>query len=256
MANRPIPSIFGPMGYHDSKQVLFGLECEIEQIRAIPPSILDVWGRHEDGSLRENGMEFVSPPDTLDETLNKFKFLHTELKTGNNPFSERTSIHVHVNMQNLGEQEVKNIIFLYALYEEFFFMCTIPSRRENIHCVPLTETFLPQYYSLKIESLCNKWQKYTAMNTKPLSNLGTLEFRHMHGHNDVVKLQQWLTLLEKLVKLGATMPEMDRKWLTNDKILEMFLELFNHIPEHTYWKHLLSQKTFNPKLDLKLSFIR
>lgn len=253
MPGKPIPEIFGMDAYRNTKDVLFGLECEIEAVRGWEDSLGNWWGVHEDGSLRNNGREFVSPPSPRTQVVEKFKELHKGIRLGKDPFSERTSIHVHVNMQNLTDVEVRHIILLYALYEEYFFMMTVPARRENIHCVPLNQTFLPTYYGAAMANIPGRWQKYTAMNAKPLSNYGTLEFRHMHGHNDPGLLNDWLYLLEKLVILGTKKDKPDPSWFKKEIMEEDFKFLFGHLPQFPQWKEKLSQNTFNPTLDIKLA---
>lgn len=241
-------------GYGAVKEVLFGIECEIEDIKAWNEWVGDHWGITEDGSLRNNGKEFLMPPNNFNNSMEMFKKLHANLSLGKEPFSDRTSIHVHVNMQNLRENEVKQIILLYALFEEYFFMIPDSGRRANIHCVPLSETFLPSYYNQGLPVLHQKWQKYSALNVKPLTEHGTLEFRHMHGHNDADKMAQWLKLLENLVQVGSTMEPFSPTNLTPENIRALFSKLFGHFPQHDSWKMTLSESTFNSVLDIKLSF--
>lgn len=254
MSNESICSVFDVSGYQETNDVLFGVECEIEDIRNIPLSVQHNWGIHEDGSLRNSGREFVTPPVRREIAEMMFYQLHRDLGLGPEPFTERTSIHVHLNMQNLNVQEVKQIILLYALFEEFFFMPCEISRRDNIHCVALTDTVLPAYYGHGLGTLHGKWHKYTAMNVKPLNEYGTLEFRHMHGHNDQTLFARWLILLEKLVKVGSTMQPFSPTNFNDAYVKDLFCKLFNHFPQFDLWLSQLQEKTFNQKLDIKLSF--
>lgn len=229
-----------------------GLECEVESILG-HSDISDEFVVHSDGSLRNNGLEFVTPPVTVEDALGLFKNLHQNLQIRNvsEEFSPRTSIHVHVNMSNLDKDTVRNIILMYALFEEFFFRMTLPERRENIHCVPLTETHLPSMYQNSLDVLISKWHKYTALNLKPLKTQGTLEFRHMHGHADDVLLQQWLTLIQKLVEVGGK-TNLTEQNLNKVNIDVWFKQLFSHT-DLTSLSPFAGDIAYNSILDLKLA---
>jgi len=153
-----------------------GCEYEIENITS-HGSAEEFLTIEQDGSLRNNGYEYITRPHTLDDTLSGFTRLHETIGHGPDAYTERTSIHVHVNCCNLTQLEVRNIVLLYALYEEAFFAMVSPARRDNIHCVALTETFLPSIYRTNCNTLLQRWHKYTALNLKPLSTQGTIELR-------------------------------------------------------------------------------
>ena len=62
MSDKMLYELFDVGGYHQTKDVLFGVECEIESVKGIPSIIQETWGIHEDGSLRNNGCVFVTWP--------------------------------------------------------------------------------------------------------------------------------------------------------------------------------------------------
>lgn len=253
-----ISETFGKADYNDAKELIVGIECEIESIKSWR---VGGWKAFfnitEDGSLRNDGREFISQPMPITALLEGFKILHKDLiyHPQFDPFSERTSIHVHVNCQNLTTDQVRNIILMYALFEEFFFAQTLPSRRDNIHCVPLTETFLPAQYSADLVRLFERWQKYTALNIKPLNEHGTIEFRHMHGHDDPVLLESWLRCIEKLFQLGANEP-LDVKALSRDNIARMFGIIFGHTANFQEMSRTRDMNMFHQLLDVKLSMVK
>lgn len=253
-----IAEVFGPSSYMRAKDVMVGLECEVESVYRVSASLPEYgWNVTEDGSLRNGGKEFISAPMSVPEALVAFDKLYAGavgFRSAHEMFSERTSIHVHVNCQNLQENQVRNIILMYALYEEFFFSLVNPDRRNNIHCVPLTETHFPVYYRSSLQTLYSKWHKYTALNAKPLSNLGTLEFRHMHGHNDKALLAVWLKTIENLF-LTAQQPEnfLNKNTLTGANLLSWFRSIFKDAPTVLVNEDFLSQLTVNQRLDIKLA---
>lgn len=257
MSNPTIYDLFHPqicdsMLLAKDAPLFVGLECEIESIRHSGE------GDHlfkvtNDGSLRNHGLEFISNPISIDTAIPLFKELHgaIALHDADLAFSERTSIHVHVNCANIPQDEVKNIILMYALFEEFFFRLVHPDRRHNIHCVPLTETYLPVYYKSDLNTLVSKWHKYTALNIKPLTNLGTIEFRHMQGHNDEVLLDQWLGTINNLVQVARTNP-INQMTLDGRNIKDWFSKIFVH-SHLRLMDHLIPSVAFNSILDMKLA---
>lgn len=254
-----IYSIYGVAGYQESSEMLVGLECEIECIGDWNSRVRDRWNITEDGSLRNRGKEFISQPIPIGTALANFKVLHDNLIFLGNPegpFSERTSIHVHVNCQPYEEAEIRNVVLMYALFEEYFFKMVHPSRRENIHCVPLVETFLPGYYNAGLRTLHERWtaHKYTALNIRPLSTLGTIEFRHMHGHDDVNLLGRWLRTINNLFTCATNTHNMINRFSLKKETIEMwFDEIFKDAPECK--KIELPLLTKNQLLDVKLASI-
>jgi len=166
------------------------------------------WNIEEDGSLRNKGKEFITlVPSSREELLEDFVGLHKSIRyTPEEAFSERTSVHVHVNCLELSEQHVKNILHYYALFEPVFFKIVEKSRANNIHCVALTQTQLPEHYRRPLKNIVNTWSKYTALNLVPLQELGTIEFRHLYGTCDVQLITNWICLLGKMVEYAQKIP--------------------------------------------------
>jgi len=252
-----IQETFGLAKTHtEVSEQLYGIECEIESVRSHERIHTDLWEVKTDGSLRNNGLEFVSPPVPLSQAVVSFehlhaKLIHHELAT---KFSPRTSIHVHANCKNLDEKQVKNIILFYALFEEAFFLMVEPSRRDNIHCVALTDTHLSSRYHQPLGDLWSSWSKYTALNIKPLGTFGTIEFRHSHGHDDLRMFSDWLKVIENLFELGkTTTPTPDN--LTEENITFWFDEVFGHTQKYPDMRLFMPSLVQDPLIDIKLSFV-
>lgn len=249
-----IANHFGPSDHSSpNEKTVFGLECEIEDIHQINETLArsSAWKITEDGSLRNGGREFISCPLSLEEGVYQFQKLHENLALGMQAFSERTSIHVHVNCQSRSLQQVRNTVLMYALFEPYFFKMVHPIRQDNIHCVPLTQTHLPDFYGKPIETMVSKWHKYTALNLKPLAKYGTIEFRHMNGHGNTELLGQWLSLLNRLFDLAEQAP-ITAKTLTMNNYREWFSTLFSPLPFYEDCRPSLAQDSANSRLDVKL----
>jgi len=178
-------------------ELLFGVELEIERV----PN----WDRYEfhgmsstaDGSLRNNGREFLLQPTKFPDAFATLSHFFNLGGFTEQNYSDRTSIHVHTNCQDLKIDELQAILFLYQATESLLFNWVNPERADNIFCVPWSQTNLSfQIFDGKrdIRKFRN-WAKYTALNLLPLYSYGTIEWRHMHGHSDVAKIVQWLQII-------------------------------------------------------------
>jgi hypothetical protein len=231
-----------------------GIECEIEAITDHGRAEQLGWRVTTDGSLRNNGHEYISNPVSIPVASTMFKKLHGTISTGTfDPFSQRTSIHVHANCANMKLKEVRDTVWLYALFEEAFFLMCAPDRRDNIHCTPLTETYLPSIYSGSISNMISRWHKYTALNLKPLTKQGTIEFRHMHGHADDVLMDEWLLIIRNLLATAKEAP-LDSTLLQEDNIKMLFGKIFGCSRLSNDYTLVRSLMT-NQILDLKLAVI-
>jgi hypothetical protein len=192
---------------------LCGCEFEIEAIKAHPnphPHIqVDI-----DHSLRNNGHEYKTAPNDYKSTLELFDYLHKNIQLGKEPFSHRTSTHVHVNVSTLNVATVRQMVLAYALLEPMFFAYVGKTREHNIFCVPLYFTTMPEYYKKDLLYMHNVWHKYTAFNILPLGpqkdgtpGIGTLEFRHLYGTNDKSIFTKWLTILKEFYEFFEKNPD-------------------------------------------------
>jgi hypothetical protein len=209
----------------DTATFLASMECEVEEV--MNAAHVGNWHCGQDGSLRGGkAFEYTSrTPRSRENLVADFKELHKTLKLGKDPLNERTSNHVHINCSPVQMDKVRNMVLLYALYEEFFFAFVHPDRRHNIHCVPLTETYIPATaYKFSLDGMAEHWHKYTALNLGRLRDLGTLEFRHMQGTDNVQEVDQWLHILENLWRLGQKV-EVDAKALMSKQTLLEWFEL-------------------------------
>lgn len=236
------------------EKLFTGIECEIEGVREWNESITEIFQVTEDGSLRNDGREFVSVPLEWDIVSHEFANLHANLKCRKGQkFSDRTSIHVHANCADLEESQVKNIVMMYALFEEFFFLAVDEHRRHNIHCVPLTETYLPNIYKMSLYHLVSRWHKYTALNIVPLKKQGTIEFRHMEGHDDPALMQEWITIIHNLFEVGKR-DSITLQSLNDGTIDRWFMEIFGQ-SRIGQFRPMIDDMTYNTRLDVKLSLI-
>lgn len=176
-------------------QELVGIEVEVEN-QAHRRVTNPVWTRTEDGSLRNSGIEFISRPIRACHAPAALKHLFVGDFDEEYCFSPRTSVHVHLNMQDVDSAKVIDFIMVYSLFERCIYRFVGRGRWRNIYCTPITETSLLQ--NLATHGISSPWEKYTGLNILPLREHGTIEFRHMHGTFDTKKLCVWIDLITRL----------------------------------------------------------
>lgn len=177
-----------------------GIEVEVENHTLKLSPTEGIWTGVADGSLRNAGIEYVSKPIPASFGAIALQELLGEcLDEKECCFSPRTSIHIHINMQEVECEIVKDIILLYSVFEKLFFRFTGRGRIKNIYCVPLTDTnCLNALATNHLNDARGKWSKYSALNLCPIAEYGTIEFRHMHGTFDIKKISIWIRLLTSL----------------------------------------------------------
>lgn len=202
-----------------------GCEYEIEHILDFNGTVLDDLGIiiTDDHSLRNNGREFISPICNTDKQITIFQALVDNVITGKDRFSDRTSIHVHVNVRSLSLNSLKEFLLLYALVEPLFFKYVGKTRENSIYCVPLGATYLPNLYGESIEKILKNWHKYTALNLLPViggdgsKKLGSVEFRHMYGTVLESEFIPFLSAIESLFYRISTAPS---GWKVTEYLLD------------------------------------
>lgn len=257
-----MPKLFEHFDYHNKalnnlNVFVAGIECEIESVRDVSKEVTADFVIEHDGSLRNNGKEFISIPMEKDSLLTAFKNLHAKIvyfdKT--DAFSPRTSTHVHVNVRPFEAPSLRNLLLFYALYEEFFFSMVDSVRRDNIHCVPLTETHMPTLYKQDWMIQSKRWHKYTAFNMLPIQKQGTVEFRHLQGTEDADLLNRWLSTLNNLWSLAQT------EGVTKDTIMDTdlhkhwFRTIFADAPEVLMLEPAMPNLIRNTLIDVKMAFV-
>ena len=207
------PSVIGTA----SKDPIIGIEVEWEQVRIHSDNVTAYWMTDHDGSLRNNGTEFISRPVHMSYAENILKIL---LDGVSHKVSPRCSTHVHVDMTNATQEEVKNILRLYLQLERMLFKQVNPARYRSIFCIPIGQTdyHLHPLWGYLVNRGEPLWSKYTALNLRPLVSLGTIEFRHFPGLSNLSLFLQWLEIIKKIVTLGKTQNTL----MTEEEIFKHF----------------------------------
>lgn len=196
------PSFEGPV---------FGVEVELEgknipdksrMMRALP-----YWKVETDGSLRGESCEFIMrEPFTSDDTKQAIIRLRELLEKKETvcQFSNRTSVHVHLNVADLDIQTLSNIIYIYYLFEDVLLRYCGIDRYDNRFCLSvrradgLIQELRKKMNQHGLIGFRQDTYKYAALNLAPVITQGSIEFRGMRGTLDSEVLNPWIDVIENI----------------------------------------------------------
>jgi len=207
----------------DTNQLLnegkIGIEIEAEGlsdsvIRTV--SRCGLWRTVQDSSLR-NGIEFTSLPILGMDIIEAIEFIDKTISTKAR-FGERTSTHIHVNIQDITPEALFQFMKLYVIFERAMFEYVGNDRDKCIYCNPIYNSKNSQEYMFSVTSSkvgtsaknhISKWSKYHAMNIGAILKFGTVEFRHLYGTANKQVLLDWINILLSLKRYSINNPDMD-----------------------------------------------
>lgn len=186
-----------------------GIEIEAEG-KAM--SIIDnkYWRTEDDGSLRgqypDERAEFVlKKPIAFDEAEKAIDSLVAFQEDAEFKFSFRTSVHVHLNIQDMTHAQLCNLIYTYYLLEEPLLTFCGEGRKANRFClrlrdaeamVPIIENIFRDTYG--ILGIPPDGYRYAALNLEAFRKYGSVEFRAMRGTLDKEVLLTWVNIIKSL----------------------------------------------------------
>jgi len=261
------PKIYAPkipLGECSFPQLLLGVELEVERCDHDGDWYRDKLSRgfrvEQDGSLRGNAFEFISNPMMMGHLLSELQGFFQTTQFNQENYTDRTSVHVHVNMLDMTPEQLSTLCLVYSVFESILFQFVGHYRDTNIYCIPWAQC---RYnYNMVQELIDNvgkpvsRWQKYTALNLVPLGNQGTVEFRHMHGTSDMNKLTTWINTLGSLVAYAQRTPLQELtetlKVLNDTSAYKKFYEsvMGKYLPFTNVYEPLLYKGVVNAKYSL------
>ena len=180
-----------------------GIEVEVEG-RNLPKAPQSYWVHHPDHSLRgaENA-EYVLKQPCRRTSVTKFliyldKFL--KAKGAKIDESNRTSVHVHVNMADKSLVQCYNYIILYLIFEDLLTNIAGESRRGNLFCLRARDAeffvdVLAGYAKARKFNPDPEKLRYTSINVCAMTKFNSLEFRALRGTTDPKIITDWVELL-------------------------------------------------------------
>lgn len=189
-----------------------GIEVEVEfnaPFDVVPPK---GWQMHNDNSLRNFGVEFVTDgPVKLDTVLARTTDVCEYIaKHAHDGSSTRSSVHVHVNCLRLTPIQILNGLLFSWLIEDSLLAQCASHRKNNRFCLTMKNAPI---LIKKIESLVAQHDfafgvdqnhfKYANVAFHNLNRIGTLEFRGLQGVYDPKKITAWTELVHDAVMKPA-----------------------------------------------------
>ncbi len=193
-----------------------GIEVELENVpqRLDPSEEYELLILEEDGSLRDNGIEIKTPPiqgTRIIQALGELDSWVAKRKVAPED-SERTGLHIHVDMRDTTVPQLVNVLVTYIIMEKVLFGYCGKDRESNPYCTPLGNAtsrrdriYLGSLFSKSDNDILDviyNHPKYSALNLKPLGSLGTIEFRLHKGTHNTAEILQWANIVLSLVDFG------------------------------------------------------
>lgn len=203
-----------------------GLEYEWEHCQNFDPgayaaiAVNPYFAQHIDGSLRNNGSEFVlREPLYGEELITAVKAMEEAARVFKFHSSYRTSMHVHLDMERASyPDQILSLAVLYAVAEPFLYKFVGHSRDLCNYCIPWYRH--DQHFTLFLQGVRNvtgksnqhvighfqklKEYKYSGLNFFSLGDYGTVEFRQAPVGMSSVKVLEWINFIQSIKKFTQT----------------------------------------------------
>lgn len=212
---------------------LLGVEIEVEGCKkTLPPSnnASNYWRKETDDSLRNNGAEFVFAEPLYGADVVKAITHFCEVARANSyVISERTGLHVHMDVRSMELEQFRNFCVLYALLEKPLYRWIGDRRDQNIHCLSWYTAegdikAIGQIFKIPAQaaSVIHTLNRYAGLNLQALEKFGTVEFRHMKTTFDSERIINWINIILCLRKAACAWQDKTEKLISEFRILGPF----------------------------------
>ena len=192
-----------------------GIEIEVEG-KSLPSGSTPLpWVYHVDHSLRGECAEYVLhkpiPFKDVEKSLGVlwegFKLNKTKIHDSN-----RTSVHVHLNVQQWHLNRLTSFLGLYFILEDILTEWCGEYRVGNLFCLrakdaPAIITYTKKFIAANGEAPIHDFLHYSALNTNALKKFGSLEIRTLRGCSEPTVILDWISVLERLYTLSEEYPD-------------------------------------------------
>lgn len=192
-----------------------GIEIEVEGNKFQKKTIPAPWIYTKDGSLRgiDNAEYVLSKPIKFERVPEALKVLWGMFDSYGSVLDEsnRTSVHVHLNVQQFHLNRLCSFFALYFLVEELLTAWCGDHRIGNLFCLRAKDA--PAIISeikamLRSEKIYfNDGMHYGGLNAGALNKFGSVEIRSLRGVNDPKIIEDWISVLERIYNLSAEFPD-------------------------------------------------
>jgi hypothetical protein len=169
------------------------------------------WCYHNDGSLRgaDNAeyvlkapLKFEDIPKTVAELWDMFAKYGSKLDVSN-----RTSVHVHLNVQGFHMNRLTSLMAMWYTFEEVLTAWCGEHRVGNLFCLrakdaPAIITQVRAFIKSDGKSRMHDGHHYAGLNAQAVKKQGSLEFRTLQGVVEPGPILDWVSILERLYRLS------------------------------------------------------
>lgn len=162
------------------------------------------WLEAHDGSLRGESAEYVLRRPIKQKDVDKYLDRLTKALKDNGAVlipSDRCGVHIHINCQQMTQEEVFKYALLYFVVEDLLTKWCGETREGNLFCLRAKDAealvmFLTEAIQRdNIALLTGKDIRYAAINFTSLAKYGSLEFRALETPKDFSVIKKWIELL-------------------------------------------------------------
>lgn len=193
-----------------------GIEVEVEGLDLPARVAGGRWHVKNDGSLRApvggSAYEYVTvgaiPYADVDAVLAELK---TAMAKAKPQWSNRTSVHIHVNVSDMSFRDTINFMALYTTFEDILTEYAGGLKRSgNLFCVRAVDaeenidTIVRSIRDQAIDAFYDDNLHYAGMNVNSITQRGSIEFRAMAGNLDTKFIKSWIDALYGLREKAKT----------------------------------------------------
>lgn len=219
----------------------------------------EYWRLEHDGSLRNNGAEYVlrrplrgvaliHALEALNQVFVKYRVVPVE--------SHRTSVHIHIDCTDMTPRQVGKYMLGLVMFEQVLMGWVSPTRENNPYCVPIggdeayTQAIgrLLNYEGKELEGRYGHVKthlktcisgvesfdgRYSSINVCSLPKYGTIEVRMLEGTHEIAKVRDWINILLGIKLWSKRMEEED---------VQLLFEGFSAVDTHVWMQGNLGPK--------------
>lgn len=195
-----------------------GIEIEVEGVK-LPKNqeeLLPIWHYHKDHSLRgEDNAEYVLVrPIEFDKVEDSLKHLWNLFTKYDSVLDEsnRTSVHVHLNVQKFHLNRLTSFMALYFSVEELLTAWCGEHRVGNLFCLrakdaPAIISHIKRFIKSDGRTELPERLHYAGLNAHALAKFGSIEVRTLRGVSNPEVILDWIGFLERLYTLSGEMTD-------------------------------------------------
>lgn len=188
---------------------LVGIEFELERMRPTNRR-LHYWYEKEDGSLRNNGLEYVlKVPLTGADLYHALREIQGVFRENRPDVNVRCSTHVHLDVRDLDLNQLRKLLLVYLLYEQQLYRMAGVQREKSVFCVPASRArYTLELFSRPLST--SNDMRYGGLNTAAIGRYGSLEFRQHEGTTSIGRVLKWvnvITSIKAFVKRDTSTPD-------------------------------------------------